>query len=45
MAPTNNSAVASNNDDSTITLNSFSEIREKLAGGYYKKISEKFKAD
>lgn len=27
------------------TLNSFSEIREKLTGGYYRKISEKFKAD
>ena len=27
------------------TLNSFSEIREKLTSGYYRKISEKFKAD
>tara|TARA_A100001011_G_scaffold230505_1_gene238589 strand:+ start:67 stop:1317 length:1251 start_codon:yes stop_codon:yes gene_type:complete len=32
-------------EDIKETLNSFSEIREKLAGGYYKKISEKFKAD
>ena len=27
------------------TLDSFSEIREKLTDGYYRKISEKFKAD
>ena len=32
-------------EDIKETLNSFSEIREKLAGGYYKKLSEKFKAD
>ena len=32
-------------EDIKETLNSFSEIREKLASGYYKKISEKFKAD
>ena len=32
-------------EDIDETLNSFSEIREKLAGGYYKKLSEKFKAD
>ena len=32
-------------DDIDETLNSFSEIREKLTGGYYRKISEKFKAD
>ena len=32
-------------EDIDETLNSFSEIREKLTGGYYKKISEKFKAD
>ena len=32
-------------EDIKETLNSFSEIREKLDGGYYKKISEKFKAD
>ena len=32
-------------EDIDETLNSFSEIREKLNGGYYKKISEKFKAD
>ena len=32
-------------EDIDETLNSFSEIREKLTGGYYRKISEKFKAD
>ncbi len=32
-------------EDIDETLNSFSEIREKLTNGYYKKISEKFKAD
>jgi len=32
-------------EDIDETLNSFSEIREKLNGGYYRKISEKFKAD
>ena len=32
-------------EDIKETLNSFSEIREKLAGGYYKKLSEKFKVD
>ena len=32
-------------EDINETLNSFSEIREKLTGGYYRKISEKFKAD
>ncbi len=32
-------------EDIDETLNSFSEIREKLTGGHYKKISEKFKAD
>lgn len=32
-------------EDINETLNSFSEIREKLNGGYYRKISEKFKAD
>ena len=32
-------------EDIKETLNSFSEIREKLAGGYYKKLLEKFKAD
>ena len=32
-------------EDIKETLNSFSEIREKLVGGYYKKLSEKFKAD
>ena len=32
-------------EDIKETLNSFSEIREKLAGGYYKKLAEKFKAD
>ena len=32
-------------EDIKETLNSFSEIREKLTGGYYKKLSEKFKAD
>lgn len=32
-------------EDIDETLNSFSEIREKLINGYYKKISEKFKAD
>ena len=32
-------------EDIKETLNSFSKIREKLAGGYYKKLSEKFKAD
>ena len=32
-------------EDIDETLNSFSEIREKLIGGYYRKISEKFKAD
>tara|TARA_B100000963_G_scaffold276915_1_gene245231 strand:- start:7629 stop:8879 length:1251 start_codon:yes stop_codon:yes gene_type:complete len=31
-------------EDIDETLNSFSEIREKLTGGYYRKISEKFKA-
>ena len=32
-------------EDIDETLNSFSEIREKLTDGYYRKISEKFKAD
>ena len=32
-------------EDNDETLNSFSEIREKLTSGYYRKISEKFKAD
>ena len=32
-------------EDIDETLNSFSEIREKLTSGYYRKISEKFKAD
>ena len=32
-------------EDINETLNSFSEIREKLTGGYYRKISEKFKVD
>ena len=32
-------------EDIDETLNSFSEIREKLINGYYRKISEKFKAD
>ena len=32
-------------EDIDETLNSFSEIREKLTGGYYRKISEKYKAD
>ena len=32
-------------EDIDETLNSFSEIREKLTGGYYRKISEKFKVD
>ena len=32
-------------EDIDETLNSFSEIREKLTNGYYRKISEKFKAD
>ena len=32
-------------EDIDETLNSFSEIREKLTVGYYRKISEKFKAD
>ena len=32
-------------EDIKETLNSFSEIREKLAVGYYKKLSEKFKVD
>ena len=32
-------------EDINETLNSFSEIREKLTGGYYRKISEKYKAD
>jgi glycine C-acetyltransferase len=32
-------------EDIDETLNSFSEIREKLNGGYYRKISEKYKAD
>ena len=32
-------------EDIDETLNSFYEIREKLTGGYYRKISEKFKAD
>ena len=32
-------------EDIEETLNSFSEIREKLTSGYYRKISEKFKAD
>ncbi len=31
-------------EDIDETLNSFSEIREKLTGGYYRKISEKYKA-
>ena len=32
-------------EDIKETLNSFSEIRQKLVGGYYKKLAEKFKAD
>ena len=32
-------------EDINEPLNSFSEIREKLTGGYYRKISEKFKVD
>ena len=32
-------------EDINETLNSFSEIREKLTSGYYRKISEKFKVD
>ena len=32
-------------EDINETLNSFYEIREKLTGGYYRKISEKFKVD
>ena len=32
-------------EDIDETLNSFSEIREKLTDGYYRKISEKYKAD
>ena len=32
-------------EDIDETLNSFSEIREKLTSGYYRKISEKYKAD
>ena len=32
-------------EDIDETLNSFSEIREKLTGGYYRKTSEKYKAD